>query len=336
MKATGDRESFDSSITPTCFPATLWPSPRSAQDEWQAVSAESGGDSDMRRLLEMEWACRPVPAWARQVARQIGNLPPCGWCLLQAVEAICKNIGAGDGDAAHPHGCHRVGPHQTQLMSDYAVCLSGWLRGANPEMVAADTSEKSLGWRDWEQIAKRIGESLGEPTEAKVMLVRRLLAHISRPGLAASPAPAGNGAAHAGADEPPAEGRPAWRPGTPDKADPAQAELDARIRHDVPGAESWLSLINAAWPWRPARSTSWSGSSPPSARSAWEAPSTRTTRPAGSPASCLAAPTASIWIPAGTADCSTTPCGHSRTSWAPCPPPPGGAMRRTTRPGPTT
>jgi hypothetical protein len=251
MKATGDRESFDSSITPTCFPASAWPSPRTGQDSWQAVSAASGGDSDLRRLLEMERACRPVPAWARQVARQIGNLPPCGWCLLQAVEAICKNIGAADGDAAHPHGCHRVGPHQMQLMSDYAVCLNGWLRGANPEMVAADTSEKSLGWRDWEQIAKRIGESLGEPTGAKVLLVRRMIVHLRRSGLLVSPPAAGDGAAVPGAGEPAAEGRPAWRPGMPEKADPSLAELEAQIRRDVPAAENWLGLINSAWPCAP-------------------------------------------------------------------------------------
>jgi hypothetical protein len=253
MKATGDRESFDDSITTTCFPATVWPSPRTAGDEWQAVSAASDVDADMRRLLEMERACGPVPTWARQVARQIGNLPPCGGCLLQAVEAICKNIGAADGDAAHPHGCHRVGPHQMQLMSDYAVCLGGWLRGANPETVAADTSEKSLGWRDWELIAKRIGESLGEPTEAKVLLVRRLIAHLRRPSLPASPpAEASTAAAgDAGPAELPAEGRPAWRPAAADKPDPALAEMDAQIRRDVQGAESWLGLIDAAWPCAP-------------------------------------------------------------------------------------
>jgi hypothetical protein len=117
--------------------------------------------------------------------------------------------------------------------------------------VAADTSEKSLGWRDWEQIAKRIGESLGEPMEAKVLLARRLIWHLRRPGPPVSPAAAGDAAAYAGAGESAAEGRPAWRPGLPEKADPALAELDAQIRRDVPGAESWLGLINAAWPCAP-------------------------------------------------------------------------------------
>ena len=206
----------------------------------------------MRGLLELEWACRPVPAWARQVARQIANLPPCGWCLLQAVEAICTNIGAGDEDAAHPHGCHRVGPHQIQLMSDYAVCLAGWLRGANPEMVAAGTSEKSLGWRDWERIAKRVALALGEPTPAKGLLVRRLMAHLRRPVPADWPAPKGPQAA----GEPcPSEGtadcRQAWQQLPDGKRDPALAELDAQIRRDVPNAEGWLNLIDAAWPCAP-------------------------------------------------------------------------------------
>ena len=47
MESIGNAESFDSSITPTCFPPTCSAPQPPAEDQWQATRTASGEDSEM-------------------------------------------------------------------------------------------------------------------------------------------------------------------------------------------------------------------------------------------------------------------------------------------------
>ena len=102
MTSIWNKGNYESSVTSTCFSGT----PFCGSIGWEARWGQDGpalkDDQHIRRLLELERAIRPVPPWAESIARQIDEMPPCGWCFPQYVEALCRNIGATDPDAEHP------------------------------------------------------------------------------------------------------------------------------------------------------------------------------------------------------------------------------------------
>ena len=250
MPAAWNRKHYDVSVARTCFVSTPY------GDDPGADRPAPQNDPEMQRLLEIEASLDPLPNWALEIARQIARLSPFGWAMPHCIEAICQNIGAGDPEAAKPSACYHIGPHRLQLMTDYAICLEGWLKGLSPETIAARTSERSLGWRDWEFIARRIHEALGETGGNKAVLVRRLLAKL-RFWLRAGGANLPIGQARAAQDSGDPGG--ASRSRQSDAAQAGQyvavtehelemAELDRQIRRSVPHAERWLELIDSAWP----------------------------------------------------------------------------------------
>jgi hypothetical protein len=244
------KQAYQSSITSTCFSSTPYDA------GWDARSNIDGrilqADAQMRRLLELEAAVRPVRVWAQQVARQIEKLPPCGWCFPQAVEAICTNIGAGDPAAAAPAACYTVGPNRLRLMGRYAVCLDGWLKQAAPGAVAAQIEQQAFDQRDWAGIARKVWEVLGEPNSPKVLLVRRLLGRLrfwlrAPFGLLKS-------------DDNPALGYfythamgryGGWDHFSFERRDPDVVELEERVRCEIDKADRWLELIDSTWPCAP-------------------------------------------------------------------------------------
>ncbi len=228
MPAAWNRKRYEASVMRTCFVATPY------GDTSAADRPALQNDPQMHRLLELEASLAPLPDWARGIAGQIARLSPLGWAMPHCVEAICQNIGAGDPEADRPSACYHIGPHRLQLMTDYAICLDGWLKGLSPETIAARTSETSLGWRDWEFIARRIHDALGVPDGHKAVLVRRLLAKL-RFWLRAS---RGEQSGDALAGE--------YAPVTSHELE--MAELDKQIRQAVPHADRWLELIDSAWP----------------------------------------------------------------------------------------
>jgi hypothetical protein len=227
MPAAWNNKHYDASVTRTCLAGTPY------GDAGGADRPAPQNDPEMHRLLELEASLSPLPNWARGVTQQIARLSPFGWAMPYCVEAICQNIGAGDPEAARPSAFCHIGQHRLQLMTDYAICLEGWLKGLSPETTAARTSETSLGWRDWEFIAGRIHDALGKPGPNKATLVRRLLAKL-RFWLRASRIPQ---LENARAGEYVAVNH-----------EPELADLDRQIRQTVPHADRWLELIESAWP----------------------------------------------------------------------------------------
>ena len=247
-----NRENYDASVTRTCFSSTPYDTGWDGAPQWNIGGSVLQNDPEMRRLLELEWAIRPVPVWAQKVARQIEEMAPCGWCFPQCIRAICQNIGADDAAAASPCGCYVVGEQRLHLMASYAVCLDAWLKGATPEAVGQGLSENAGDERNWLQIATDVSDVLSEHTPQKLLLVRRLLARL-RFWLRA---PFGNLKRddnwRLGYFYTHSMGRyGAWDYFSLHYHDSEFIELDGRLRAEAASADRWLELIDCTWPCAP-------------------------------------------------------------------------------------
>jgi len=252
MDEVWNRENFESSITRTCFSSTPYDAGWDGDARWNINGKVLQRDPEMRRLLELELDIRPVPVWVQKVARQIQEFPPCGWCFPQYVEAVCKNIGAGDAAAVAPCGCYTVGAHRLQLMANYAVCLDGWLKKVSPETVAAELLQNAFDERDWPLIARKMWDVLGELIPPKVLLVRRLLARLRFWLRAPFGLLKADDNWRLGYLYTHAMGRyGGWDYFSFEDHDPDVIELDERIRAEISNANRWLELINSTWPCAP-------------------------------------------------------------------------------------
>lgn len=247
-----NRENFESSITRTCFSSTPYDTGWDGAARWDIDGAVLQGDAEIARLLELEFAVRPVPVWAQKIARQVEQFPPCGWSFPQCVESICINIGAGDAEAKTPPHCYVVGRPRLQLMADYAVCLDGWLKQVPPQSVAAHLLQDAPDARDWQGIVTEMWEGLGDATPPKTLLVRRLLGRLrfwlrapygflepddnARLGYLYTQAMSKYGG---------------WDYFGFEDHDPDVVELQQRIREEVANPDKWLDMINCTWPCAP-------------------------------------------------------------------------------------
>jgi hypothetical protein len=127
----------------------------------------------------MEQDLAPAPDWARQVVtKSINFVPPCGHYLFprpqwEVVDAIATG-------RVPPliHSCFIVDRSRKRTIMDYTLCLDAWLAGASPDAPATELS--ALGWRkiDWAAACRGLWQTLGDHTECKELLVRRLLLRL--------------------------------------------------------------------------------------------------------------------------------------------------------------
>jgi hypothetical protein len=243
---------YSGSLTSQCFSSTSYDAGWNGAPEYGIDGAALQGDTEMRRLLELEMRASPLPNWARVVARQVERLAPCGWSFPQATSAICRNIGAADPCAEEPQGCYAVGQRRLDLMAAYAACLDGWLKRVPSKTVGREVAGFAQDQRDWCRIAAAVAEALGDPTPTSRLLTRALLTRL-RFWLRAP-----FGALKADDN---------WRLGylctydmgryggwdyfTFHHHDPDWQELAERIRETVPDAERWLDQIESTWPCAP-------------------------------------------------------------------------------------
>lgn len=252
MDTLWDRDNFERSITRTCFSSTPYDAGWDGAEQWDINGTVLQHDDEMRRLLELEWEIRPVPVWGQKIARQIEEMPPCGWSFPQHVEAVCTNIGSGDAAAAFPSRCYVVGPDRLQLMADYAVCVDGWIKNISSLQVGASLQQNAFDSRDWVGIAAAVWEVLGEPSPPRVLLARRLLQRL-RFWLRAPYAPLkaddnwrlgyfyDHGMGRSGG----------WDYFSFEEHEPDANELKSQIKAQIPDAERWLELIDYTWPCAP-------------------------------------------------------------------------------------
>jgi hypothetical protein len=227
-------DKYKASLTRKCLTANGYGSQQGAPQAGTAAK-----DPEIRYLLKLECSLGTLPEWAREITNQIALLPAQGWAMPHCIEAICQNIGASDPEKAKPSASYRIGPHRLQLMADYAICLDGWLKALSPETISARTSETSLGWRDWEFIARRIQDALGLPSLTKALLVRRLLAKLKFWLRAAQMMQT---------DEQLATEAQQHVAVAANQHLLEMAELDHQIRQNVMHGQRWLELIDSAWP----------------------------------------------------------------------------------------
>jgi len=133
-------------------------------------------DSGLKAILEEELHLEEVPEWASEIVNHpISSFPPCGHYtfprpLLQVVDAIrtekCPDFIIG---------CFTADAESKKLMSYYVYCLDAWLKKAPIEIAVAELQIRDNLGKDWQRILSKIYEVLGEPTEDKSLVVRRLI-----------------------------------------------------------------------------------------------------------------------------------------------------------------
>jgi len=134
--------------------------------------------AQIHRLVEMEYAIRPVPVWTQQIARQIDEFPQCGWAFRQQVEAVCTNIGRSSAITVEPVRCFTAGPGRLAVVSHVALLLDGWLQGIDGALVVRTMERQDDTRQDWSTIVSRVWAALGDHGERKVLLVSRLLERL--------------------------------------------------------------------------------------------------------------------------------------------------------------
>lgn len=249
MEDIWNRENCDQSFLRTAFSFTTY-------DRWDSTGGPDGiafkDNPQMRRLLELEWAIRPVPVWVQKIVRQIEQTPPCGAFFVQQMEALVTNIGRKDAHSVPTGSCYSVGQRRLELLAYFCVCLDAWLKKASSADVAAGLVAQSSESRDWQAIADGVWSVLGARTPAKVLLVRRLVDRLRfwvrapysstklddnwRLGYFYSPAMSRYGG---------------WDPFAYDRYDLEAADLSDRITAQIPGGKRWLELIDCTWPCAP-------------------------------------------------------------------------------------
>ena len=249
-----NKDAYEASVTSQCFSFTPYDVGWDGDGRGGIDGAVLRGDPQMRRLVELERAAGRLMQWPRRVAGQIADVPPCGWCFPQAVEGICRNIGAGDPSASQPRpaSCYTVGPARLGLMADYAVCLDGWIKGAAADEVAAELAAYGSVACDWGRIAGRMWEALGTPDGPKVLLARRLVMRLRFWLRAPYGSPKADENFRLGYYYTHRMARfGGWDYFSYERHDPEVAELEARIREAVDAPGRWLEMIESTWPCAP-------------------------------------------------------------------------------------
>ena len=249
---TWNRDSYENSFTRNCFSGT----PFCGSVGWEARWGKDGralkDDTQIRRLVEMEFLIRPVPLWAQQIARQIDVLPYCGWGFPQHVAAVCTNIGRRDAEAARALRCFTVGPGRLALLANVALLLDGWLKRISPDAVASAIAVQESGGLDWTSIADNVYRALGDVERCKEVLVRRLLERLRFWLRAPYNWSKGDDSLRLGYLYVPALSRNGgWDYFGFESHDPVVRELNERIREQIDTPDRWLEVITSTWPCAP-------------------------------------------------------------------------------------
>lgn len=167
------RENYETSLTSRCWSAT----PCGAGWDGSAELGESvPASAEMRGIFGEEMALGEVPAWAREILeRMVDELPYCGhYTFPRPVLDICRAVR----DRACPEvviGHYTADPERKRLMAYYVLCLDAWSAEVAVEAAVAELAMRDSLGQDWAAIAEAIYRSLGQHTERKDLLVRRMV-----------------------------------------------------------------------------------------------------------------------------------------------------------------
>ena len=110
------------------------------------------------------------------VDRMLTNpLAPCGhYTFPRPILQVCEAIG----QERCPDlilSCYTADPERKILMSRYIFILDAWAKRAPLEAVRAELPLRGDPDKDWNRISEAIFATLGEPTQQRLLLVRRLI-----------------------------------------------------------------------------------------------------------------------------------------------------------------
>jgi hypothetical protein len=142
--------------------------------------AELRTDTELRGIVDEETRLDPVPDWAAKVVEiSIAKIPFCGsYHFPRAFIEVVDAIGT-EKPPDFNHGCFTVDENRKHTLADYCLALDAWLAGATPEDAAASVSAVSRREIEWDAVCIDLWHILGERTEVKRLLVRRLLHYLN-------------------------------------------------------------------------------------------------------------------------------------------------------------
>ncbi|MCP4640657.1 MAG: hypothetical protein GY851_09500 [bacterium] len=142
-------------------------------------SEKHSADEELQAIVAMEKDLGEVPDWAqRLVGGFINRFGACGHYtfpkpFLEAVDAIGR-----EESLPHLHGCFNVDMVRKREAMDYCFCLDAWLAGAGANDAAEELRMLAYRQADWPSICRDLWDVLGDATEAKRLLVARVLHHV--------------------------------------------------------------------------------------------------------------------------------------------------------------
>ena len=236
------KQTYQSSLSSRCWVYTPY-------DEGWDGCPELQSDNDLRRLVEQERSLSPIPQWAREIIeRSINYTPFCPhWAFplpyLEVLDAIGKQSAP-----AFVHGCYTANRERKERMLDYIFCLGAWIAGNESHQAASELVRFGNSSTDWRSVCKALWEVLGQRSELKELLLRRIVHRqrwwikslvwdgdrrdvYCRDQFLGDVNCSGSGYDHYG---------------NPEFNDPYYVELQAP---DVKRLEERLSAICADWPW---------------------------------------------------------------------------------------
>lgn len=163
------KATYQDSISSRCWTYTPY------DQSWDGCR-ELREDDVLRRLVQQERLLSPVPPWARDlVERSINFIPFCPhWAFpspyLEVLEAIGRQV-----PPAFVHGCYTADRGRKDRLQDYVFCLDAWLANADPGQAALELAPRGHPCVDWPQVCVALWEVLGERSEVKELLLRRIV-----------------------------------------------------------------------------------------------------------------------------------------------------------------
>ncbi|MBT4497685.1 MAG: hypothetical protein HOC74_08185 [Gemmatimonadetes bacterium] len=133
--------------------------------------------AELRAIFAEEMTLESIPEWAVEIVdRMLTNpLAPCGhYTFPRPILQVCEAIG----QERCPDlilSCYTADPERKILMSRYIFILDAWAKRAPLEAVRAELPLRGDPDKDWNRISEAIFATLGEPTQQRLLLVRRLI-----------------------------------------------------------------------------------------------------------------------------------------------------------------
>ncbi|MFC1735713.1 hypothetical protein ACFL1X_06315 [Candidatus Hydrogenedentota bacterium] len=168
---TWTKEAWDESVSAIAYNPDWWDSPQFGLDTRDGKPLWR----ELKTIYEEEMGLAEVASWAKEIIERMMELPLCGYYAFpQNILQICSAI-ANEKCPEMVMNCYTVDPDRKILMSYYVFCLDAWLKNAPLETAQAELGMRESLGKDWSVILSNVYAALGERTELKLLVVKRLI-----------------------------------------------------------------------------------------------------------------------------------------------------------------